>query len=69
MRGACLAKGTADKKGSGERDVLTYDLGGGTFDVSPLMIEDGIVGRRVKDMGLTKFGHKELGDCTFDVSP
>merc|ERR1711953_336770 len=31
-----------DKKGSGERNVLIYDLGGGTFDVSLLTIEDGI---------------------------
>jgi molecular chaperone DnaK (HSP70) len=31
-----------DKKGSGERNVLIYDIGGGTFDVSLLTIEDGI---------------------------
>merc|ERR1712126_70584 len=31
-----------DKKGSGERNVLIFDLGGGTFDVSILTIEDGI---------------------------
>ena len=31
-----------DKKGSGERNVLSYDMGGGTFDVSLLTIEDGI---------------------------
>ena len=31
-----------DKDGSGERNVLSYDMGGGTFDVSLLTIEDGI---------------------------
>ena len=31
-----------DKEGSGERNVLSYDMGGGTFDVSLLTIEDGI---------------------------
>ena len=31
----------ADKKGSGERNILIYDMGGGTFDVSLLTIEDG----------------------------
>merc|ERR1711912_154766 len=38
---AAIAYGL-DKKGSGERNVLIYDLGGGTFDVSLLTIEDGI---------------------------
>merc|ERR1719427_604303 len=31
-----------DKKVTGEKHVLIYDLGGGTFDVSILTIEDGI---------------------------
>ena len=31
-----------DKEGSGERNVLSYDMGGGTFDVSLLTIVDGI---------------------------
>ncbi len=30
-----------EKKGTGERNILIFDLGGGTFDVSPLSI-DGI---------------------------
>merc|ERR1719444_739801 len=30
------------KKGTGEQNVLIYDMGGGTFDVSLLTIEDGI---------------------------
>jgi len=38
---AAIAYGL-DKKVSGERNVLIFDLGGGTFDVSVLTIEDGI---------------------------
>merc|ERR1711968_239408 len=37
---AAIAHGL-DKKGS-EKNVLIFDLGGGTFDVSPLTIEEGI---------------------------
>ncbi|ORX61846.1 hsp71-like protein [Hesseltinella vesiculosa] len=38
---AAIAYGL-DKKTEGERNVLIFDLGGGTFDVSLLTIEDGI---------------------------
>jgi len=38
---AAIAYGL-DKKGAGEMNVLIYDMGGGTFDVSLLTIEDGI---------------------------
>eukprot|EP00743_Colponemidia_sp_Colp-15_P000083 GILK01000098.1.p1 GENE.GILK01000098.1~~GILK01000098.1.p1 ORF type:complete len:666 (-),score=151.51 GILK01000098.1:157-2106(-) len=38
---AAIAYGL-DKKGTGEKNVLIFDLGGGTFDVSLLTIEDGI---------------------------
>merc|ERR1711966_394785 len=38
---AAIAYGL-DKKGCGEQNVLIYDMGGGTFDVSLLTIEDGI---------------------------
>ncbi|KAJ2119448.1 Hsp70 chaperone [Coemansia sp. RSA 720] len=38
---AAIAYGL-DKKGTGEMNVLIFDLGGGTFDVSLLSIEDGI---------------------------
>merc|ERR1712032_948583 len=38
---AAIAYGL-DKKGSGEKNILIYDMGGGTFDVSLLTIEDGI---------------------------
>merc|ERR1712028_212805 len=38
---AAIAYGL-DKKGSGESNILIFDMGGGTFDVSLLTIEDGI---------------------------
>merc|ERR1712100_849796 len=38
---AAIAYGL-DKKGAGERNVLIFDLGGGTFDVSLSTIDDGI---------------------------
>lgn len=38
---AAIAYGL-DKKGQGEHNVLIFDLGGGTFDVSLLSIDDGI---------------------------
>ena len=38
---AAIAYGL-DKKGQGEKNILIYDLGGGTFDVSLLTIDDGI---------------------------
>merc|ERR1711963_1365582 len=38
---AAIAYGL-DKQGQGEKNVLIFDLGGGTFDVSLLTIEDGI---------------------------
>ena len=38
---AAIAYGL-DKKVGAERNVLIFDLGGGTFDVSILTIEDGI---------------------------
>jgi len=38
---AAIAYGL-DKKGKGERNILIFDLGGGTFDVSLLVIEDGV---------------------------
>ncbi|KAJ3431383.1 mediator of RNA polymerase ii transcription subunit 37c-related [Anaeramoeba flamelloides] len=43
---AALAYGFGNKKltkkGSGEKNVLVFDLGGGTFDVSLLTIEEGV---------------------------
>lgn len=39
---AAIAYGLEKKRGSGETNVLIFDLGGGTFDVSLLTIEDGV---------------------------
>jgi L1 cell adhesion molecule like protein len=39
---AAIAYGLDQKAGSGEKNVLIFDLGGGTFDVSLLTIEDGV---------------------------
>ncbi|KAF8586214.1 heat shock protein 70 [Ramaria rubella] len=39
---AAIAYGLDKKPGSGESNVIVYDLGGGTFDVSLLSIEDGV---------------------------
>jgi L1 cell adhesion molecule like protein len=38
---AAIAYGL-DKKGKGEQNILIFDLGGGTFDVSLLSIDDGV---------------------------
>ncbi|KAL1864384.1 hypothetical protein VTK73DRAFT_5927 [Phialemonium thermophilum] len=56
---AAIAYGL-DKKVSGERNVLIFDLGGGTFDVSLLTIEDGIF--EVKSTA----GDTHLGGEDFD---
>merc|ERR1712159_572872 len=56
---AAIAYGL-DKKSSGERNVLIYDMGGGTFDVSLLTIEDGIF--EVKATA----GDTHLGGVDFD---
>jgi heat shock protein 1/8 len=39
---AAIAYGLDKEKGQGEKNVLIYDLGGGTFDVTILTIEDGV---------------------------
>ena len=39
---AAIAYGLKNKDDGGEMNVLIFDLGGGTFDVSLLTIEDGI---------------------------
>ncbi|EEY19151.1 hsp70-like protein [Verticillium alfalfae VaMs.102] len=56
---AAIAYGL-DKKVEGERNVLIFDLGGGTFDVSLLTIEDGIF--EVKSTA----GDTHLGGEDFD---
>merc|ERR1719199_1941558 len=39
---AAIAYGLDKKNATGERNILIFDLGGGTFDVSLLTIEEGI---------------------------
>lgn len=56
---AAIAYGL-DKKAAGEKNVLIFDLGGGTFDVSILTIEDGIF--EVKSTA----GDTHLGGEDFD---
>merc|ERR1712196_547961 len=56
---AAIAYGL-DKKGDGERNILIFDLGGGTFDVSLLSIDDGIF--EVKATA----GNTHLGGEDFD---
>ncbi|CAJ0569478.1 unnamed protein product, partial [Mesorhabditis spiculigera] len=56
---AAIAYGL-DKKASGERNVLIFDLGGGTFDVSILAIDNGIF--EVKSTA----GDTHLGGEDFD---
>jgi len=58
---AAIAYGL-DKKDSNERNVLIFDLGGGTFDVSLLTIEDGIFEVKATN------GHTHLGGEDFDNS-
>merc|ERR1712130_572898 len=56
---AAIAYGL-DKKDAGEKNILIFDLGGGTFDVSILTIEDGIF--EVKSTA----GDTHLGGEDFD---
>ncbi len=56
---AAIAYGL-DKKSSQERNVLIFDLGGGTFDVSLLTIEGGIFEVKATN------GHTHLGGEDFD---
>merc|ERR1712243_364918 len=57
---AAIAYGLDKKKGSNESNVLIFDLGGGTFDVSILTIEEGIF--EVKSTA----GDTHLGGEDFD---
>lgn len=56
---AAIAYGL-DKGAQGERNVLIFDLGGGTFDVSLLTIDDGVFEVRATN------GHTHLGGEDFD---
>ncbi len=57
---AAIAYGLEKERGKGERLVLIYDLGGGTFDVTLLSIDDGIF--EVKSTA----GDTHLGGEDFD---
>merc|ERR1711890_53186 len=57
---AAIAYGLDKKKGSGECNVLIFDLGGGTFDVSILSIDDGIFEEK------STAGDTHLGGEDFD---
>jgi len=56
---AAIAYGL-DKKSKEEKNVLIFDLGGGTFDVSLLTIEEGIFEVKATN------GHTHLGGEDFD---
>jgi heat shock 70kDa protein 1/2/6/8 len=66
---AAIAYGL-DKKGKGERNVLIFDLGGGTFDVSLLSIDDGIFEVKATagdtHLGGEDFDNKLVEYCTND---
>jgi len=66
---AAIAYGL-DKKGAGERNVLIYDMGGGTFDVSILTIEDGIFEVKATagdtHLGGEDFDNRLVDFCTQD---
>jgi len=57
---AAIAYGLDKKSSAGEKNILIFDLGGGTFDVSILSIEDGIF--EVKSTA----GDTHLGGEDFD---
>jgi len=57
---ACIAYGLNDT-GKGERKVVIFDLGGGTFDVSLLTVEDGVF------EVLATSGDTHLGGQDFDT--
>ena len=67
---AAIAHGL-DKKASCERDVLIYDVGGGTSDVLPLIIKDAIfeVRATVGDMHLggEDFDNRIVDFCRQDL--
>ena len=54
-----------DKKGRGEQNVLIFDLGGGTFDVSLLNIEDGIFEVKATN-GDTHLGGEDFDNVLVD---
>merc|ERR1712136_316966 len=61
---AAIAYGL-DKKTQGEKNVLIFDLGGGTFDVSILSIDDGIFEVKAT-AGDTHLGGEDFGNRMVD---
>merc|ERR1711959_27415 len=68
---AAIAYGL-DKKASGERNVLIFDLGGGTFDVSLLTIDDGVFEVKATagdtHLGGEDFDNKLVSWCAADFN-
>merc|ERR1711912_100057 len=68
---AAIAYGL-DKKGTGERNVLIFDLGGGTFDVSLLTIDDGVFEVKATagdtHLGGEDFDNKIVSWCAADFN-
>jgi L1 cell adhesion molecule like protein len=62
---AAIAYGLDKKKSSGESQVLIFDLGGGTFDVSLLSIEDGVFEVRAT-AGDTHLGGEDFDNLIVD---
>ena len=62
---AAIAYGLDKKKGSSECNVLIFDLGGGTFDVSILTIEEGIFEVKAT-AGDTHLGGEDLDNRMVD---
>ena len=61
----CLRDSGIDRKGSGQRNVLSYDMGRGTFDVSLLTIEEGQ--RRTQCPGTAVQGATRTGERSSQV--
>jgi L1 cell adhesion molecule like protein len=57
-----------DKKGKGESNVLIFDLGGGTFDVSLLIIDDGVFEVKAT-AGETHLGGEDFDNKLATVPP
>lgn len=60
---ACLAYGLDDSR---DAEVLVYDLGGGTFDVSLVSISDGVI-EVIATHGDTQLGGDDWDGCLVDV--
>ena len=52
----------------GEHNILIYDMGGGTFDVSILTVEDGLLEVKAT-VGDTHFGGEDFDNRIVDFLP